>query len=260
MDLGLKGKYALVTGGSHGIGRAIALALAEEGCNVAVCSRGSQHLFGVEKEMLAKGVDARGLPCDVLWAEDIERVLAEIKGMWGRLDILVNNIGGGGRWGSTVLDTPEKTWAEVYEKNMMAAIRFTLGVLPMMAEHRWGRVVTIASIYGREAGAAKPWFNVAKAAEIMLMKSLSRDYELVRKGITFNTVAPGPIMIPDTGWDEEAKKDPMGFQEMRLREFPQARLGTPEEVASVVAFLCSEKAGHVNGACVTVDGGYGRTP
>lgn len=259
MDLGLKGKYALVTGGSHGIGRAVALALADEGCSVAICARGTERLKEVTREIAAKGVQALWFPCDVMEPEEITRVLSELKDVWGRLDILVNNVGGGGRWGSTVLETPETTWVEVYEKNVLAAIRFTLGSLPLMVEQRWGRVVTIASLFGRETGAAKPWFNVAKAAEIMMMKSLARDRELVRKGITFNTVAPGSIMIPDTGWAEEQRQNPEAFAQMVEREFPLGRLGSPEEVASVVAFLCSEKASLINGACVVVDGGQGRS-
>jgi len=119
-------------------------------------------------------------------------------------------------------------------------------------------VVTIASLLGREGG-GRPWFNMAKSAEISLMKTLAMNASLARDGITFNSVAPGAIMIPSTGWEEEQKKDPEKFKKMVDLQFPLDRLGTPEEVANVVVFLCSEKASLVNGACIPIDGGESRS-
>ena len=177
---------------------------------------------------------------------------------WGTLHILINNVGGGGRWGKpSVEETPEDVWIDVYNKNAMAAIRFTTLALPFMRKQRWGRVITISSISGREGG-ARPWYTVAKSAEISLMKALAVDHALVRDGITFNSVAPGSIMIPDTGWERERNENPVAFQQMLDARYPLGRLGTPEEVAHVVAFLCSEKASFVNGASVTVDGAESR--
>jgi len=167
---------------------------------------------------------------------------------------LVNNVGGGGRWGTdSIEDTPEQVWVDVYNKNAMAAVRFVRLVIPFMRKQKWGRVVTIASMYGREGG-GRPWFNMSKSAEISLMKTLAMNPVLARSGITFNTVAPGNIMIPDTGWDEEMKKDLRGFKRI-ISTLPLGRLGTAEEVANMVVFLCSEKASLVNGACIAVDGG-----
>jgi 3-oxoacyl-[acyl-carrier protein] reductase len=123
-----------------------------------------------------------------------------------------------------------------------------------MRRQRWGRVVTITSVLGIEAG-GKPWFNVAKAAQTTLMKNLSRNKALVRSGITFNSVAPGAIMIPDTGWEKELQRDPAEFEKLLDQSFPLGRLGTPEEVADVVAFICSDRARLVNGAAIVVDGG-----
>jgi len=255
MDLGIRGKYALVTGGSHGIGLAIASALAEEGCNVAICGRNQNRLDQAVTDLEAKGVEAIGVPADVLIKTDIEKVVKTVIDSWKTIHILVNNVGGGGRWGSpSVEETTEQVWIDVYSKNAMAAVRFTRLVIPFMRKQKWGRVVTIASIYGREGG-GRPWFNMAKSAEISLMKTLAMNTDLVRDGITFNTVAPGAIMIADTGWEEEMKKDAESFKRMVNANFPLGRLGTPEEVASVVVFLCSEKASLVNGACVAVDGG-----
>lgn len=254
MDLGLRNRFALVTGGSHGIGLAIALALAEEGCNVAICSRDPKKLLSAKKELLAYGVSVLALKCDVLKKSNIKKVISSVIHSWGTLHILVNNVGGGGRWGSPLFEeTKEEVWQEVYDKNAGAAIKFTMPLIPFMKKQKWGRVVTIASIYGKEGG-GRPWFNMAKSAEISLMKNLAINPDYARSGITFNSVTPGAIMIPDTGWEKELKENPKAFRKMVNEHFPMGRLGTPEEVASVVAFLCSEKTSLINGACIVVDG------
>lgn len=259
MNLGIRGKYALVTGGSHGIGLAIARALAEEGCNVAICARNQERLSEVVVDLKAKGVETMGVSADVLVQTDIEKVMKTVIDSWGTIHILVNNVGGGGRWGSlSVEETAEQVWIDVYNKNAMAAVRFTRLAIPFMRKQKWGRVVTIASMYGREGG-GRPWFNMSKSAEISLMKTLAMNPVLTRSGITFNTVAPGNIMIPDTGWEAEMKKDLTGFKRMVDSNFPLGRLGTPEEVANMVVFLCSEKASLVNGACIAVDGGESKS-
>ena len=258
MDLGLKEKCALVTGGSHGIGRAIALALADEGCNVAICARNKQRVDEVAKEIRGKGVISIGISADATNLQDIVRVMRTITGTWEKLHILINNVGGGGSWGSDdVEQTPENVWQEVYDKNVMAATRFTMQSLPLMRKEKWGRVVTVSSVYGREAG-GRPWYNMAKSAQISLMKSLSINSDLVRDGITFNSIAPGYIMIPDTGLDSRQKENPEEFKKFVLDNFPLGRLGLPEEVASVVTFLCSDNARLINGASIAVDGGQSK--
>jgi len=255
MDLGIKGKYALITGGSHGIGRAAALSLAQAGCNVAICARGKEKLEATIRDIKAYGVEALSISMDVLNPQQVEAGLKAVESHWGRLHILVNNVGGGGRWGSEAIEeTPIEVWQQVYEKNAMAAVRFTTWAMPLMRKEKWGRVVTVSSIFGHIAG-GRPWFNMAKAAQIALMQNLSAKKELVRCGITFNAVAPGSVMIPGTGWDAEKQKDPRSFEAMADREFPLGRLGTPEEVADVIVFLCSVKASLVNGSVVVVDGG-----
>jgi 3-oxoacyl-[acyl-carrier protein] reductase len=259
MDLGIRDKFALVTGGSHGIGRAIALTLADEGCNVAICARDEQRVRETTKEIEARGVGALGISADVMASADIDRVTTTVVRAWGTLHILINNVGGGGRWGGeSVEETAEEVWLDVYNKNAMAAVRFTMRSVPYMRKEKWGRVVTIASVYGKEGG-GRPWFNMAKSAQIALMKNLAIRKDLIRDGITFNSVAPGGIMIPDTGWAEEQKKNPAEFCEKVDRDFALGRLGTPEEVAKVVAFICSEGASLLNGACVAVDGGESRS-
>lgn len=248
MNFGLAGKVALVTGGSHGIGLATAEALKAEGCKVVICAR-QEHRLNEAATLL----NALAIRADVQKLSDIERVMAKMIEVFETIHILVNNVGGGGRWGKpSIEETPSEVWSEVYQKNAGAASYFTRLVIPYMRKQKWGRVVTVASIHGVEGG-GRPWFTMAKAAEIALMKTLARTPYLVRDGITFNTVAPGGIMIPDTGWEKEAQEP--GFQERLDRDYPLGRLGTPDEVASVVAFLCSEGARLVNGTCVAVDGG-----
>ena len=168
-------------------------------------------------------------------------------------------MGGGGRWGQEDIEqTREQVWRNVFNKNTLASVRFTTKVLPYMKKQKWGRVITISSIYGKEGG-GRPWFSIAKSSEISFMKALSMNYDLVREGITFNTIAPGNIMIKDTGWDLMKKDNSVLFENKLDKEFPLGRLGTPNEVANVVVFLSSEKASLINGACITVDGGESKS-
>src|SRR3990167_2581852 len=220
MNLGIKNKFALVTGGTHGIGRSIALALADEGCNVAVCSRDKKHVENTVLELKSKGIDCIGIQADVTNNTDIKRVVKAVINKWGAVHILINNVGGGGRWGSEIVEeTKEEVWQEVYNKNALAAIRFTMLVIPFMRKQKWGRVVTVTSIFGREAG-GRPWFSMAKTAETALMKALASQPYLAADGITFNSIAPGAIMIPDTGWDRELREKPEEVAAFIRRELP----------------------------------------
>lgn len=255
IDYGLNGKYALITGGSHGIGRAIAIQLAREGCNIAICARNVDRMNEVVETIKREDVKAISIQCDVLMPECIDLVIHEIKKNWGTLDILINNVGGGGRWGTEVYEDFNE-WDKVYEKNAGVARKLTMAFIPYMRIQKWGRVITVASIIGKEGG-GRPWFCMAKSAEIALMKSLSMSKNFVRHGVTFNTVAPGAILIPETGWVEESRKN--DFLKKIDEGYPLNRLGTPEEVASVVVFLCSTKSSLVNGACIAVDGGKSKS-
>ncbi len=257
MERELVGKTAVVTGGTHGIGLAIALDLARQGCRAIVCSRSESRVTAAVRELsqISRN-DHRGVIFDALSIQSIDELIGQVHEIArGGVDILVNNVGGGGRWGDEdPLRTELRVWNEVYQKNVGVAVQLTLAFLPGMIKKRWGRVISVTSIYGRMAG-GRPWFSVAKHAQEALMKNLSQNRTFARSNITFNTVAPGNIMIPDTGWAREEQKDPAGFASFLEENFTLARLGSAEEVASVITFLCSPKASFINGASILTDGG-----
>jgi 3-oxoacyl-[acyl-carrier protein] reductase len=253
--LGLENKNAIVTGGSNGIGFETAKMLASEGCNVAILARNKNKLKLAKLEIEKFGVQCIAVDVDVLSKTQIEKSFKVISSFWKEIHILVNNVGGGGRWGSpNLFETSDKVWSEVYDKNLTAALRYTRFVIPYMKQQQWGRVVTVTSTLGRQAG-GRPWFNIAKTAQTCLMKNLALNKDLVSNGITFNSVAPGCIMIPDTGWEKEKNTDPIKFEKMVKEKFPLGRMGHPEEVAYAITMLCGIHASLINGAALAVDGG-----
>jgi 3-oxoacyl-[acyl-carrier protein] reductase len=255
MQLGLKDKIALVTGGSYGIGRAIALALADEGCRVAICARGAERLETTAAEIRARGVLAFAIPADATLAESAQRVVNAVVQKWGSLHILINNVGGGGGLETRAIEeVPEEKWLEAYQRNALATQRFTMQAIPHLRRAKWGRVVAIASTQGKEGG-GRPWYTMSKSAEISMMKTLALNADLVRSGITFNSVAPGRVIFDGNDWDQFRLEDPERFAQTLNQRLPMGRAGTPEEVAAVVTFVCSERASLLNGACIAVDGG-----
>ena len=232
-------KTALITGGTHGI---VIGSRTQKRVNEAIqlLSKYDVHVTGFTFD----GTDLLSVD------EAISNTLSKLK-----IDILINNVGGGGRWGEEdILKTEWSIWERVYNKNVNTAIKFTLAVLPNMLQQEWGRVVTISSIYGKQAG-GRPWYNIAKAGEIALMKNLSQNRTLIRGGVTFNTVCPGSIMIEDTGWEKEKLDSPQRFSDLMNLEYPMGHLGEPVDVANVVAFLCKSQSSFINGAVIMVDGG-----
>ena len=249
MDFGIEGKVALVTAATRGIGHSIAQELAREGARVSVVARTEADVKRVAKEIAGFGVSA-----DVTTDNGCRKAVEETRQHLGPIDILVNNYGA--RAGTSWQDTGPKEFEAAFAGNVTVSLRMTQLVLPSMIERAWGRVVVITSVWGREAGGA-PAYNAAKAAETSMVKSLA--HEVASKGVTVNSVAPGSILFEGGGWHRRQQADPQGIAEFVRREMPLGRFGTPEEVASVVAFVCSRQASLLTGASIAVDGVQGRS-
>jgi 3-oxoacyl-[acyl-carrier protein] reductase len=249
MDLELRGKVGIVTGASRGIGRSIAMGLAEEGCNLAICARNDEALQEAAQAMRAKGVDVVALPVDMTQEAGIKQIVDETMTAFQHIDVLVNNVGAS-NWKPFVEHTDED-WQNLIDLNLFAAIRMCRRVVPIMEKQGSGSIIMISSIWGRELGGPSS-YNTTKAAEIGLAKNLAK--ELAPKGIRVNTVAPGSILFPGGGWDVRQKADPEGMAAFVDQNMPFGRFGRPEEVADVVVFLSSGRASLMSGACINVDG------
>ncbi|GAC1506553.1 MAG: glucose 1-dehydrogenase [Candidatus Dormibacteraceae bacterium] len=249
MDLGIAGRVALVTAATRGIGLGIGHALAGEGVRVSVVARTESDV-----KRTAESLRGHGVAADLMTEEGCRRAVKETEEELGPIDILINNLGL--RAGTSWNDTGPAELETAFNGNVTVGVRMHQLVLPGMIERGWGRIVAITSVWGRETGGA-PAYNAAKAAEISVVKSLSR--EVAAKGVTVNAVAPGSILWAGGGWDRRQKADPAGIAEYVRQEMPLGRFGAVDEVASVVAFICSMHASLVNGAVVAVDGGQSRS-
>ncbi len=255
MDLGLKGKVAIVTGASRGIGKGIALRLAEEGCRTVLCARGAEALEAAAAEVGAKS-ETHAVAVDVTAPDAPERLVRAALDAFGRIDVLVGNAGGNRR--KPMEETTDADWEDLLDLNLKSNLRCSKAVIPHMRAGGGGSIVFITSIFGREAGGpGLSLYNTTKSALISAAKIMS--LELAADGIRVNTVAPGSIRFPGSSWDRRVEADPEGMTRFVEQNLPIGRFGTVEEVADVVTFLASERAGLVTGACLNVDGGQSRS-
>jgi 3-oxoacyl-[acyl-carrier protein] reductase len=259
MDLGLRNRACIVTGASSGIGKAAALALAREGAAVLLIGRREQALADVAEECGRAGGRGEVLALDVTEADAGERAVAECVGRLGRIDVLVNDAGT-----SAVKSLDQLTdadWQGQWELNVMAPMRLMRAAAPAMAERGWGRIVNVCSSSGKRPSKTNMAYSVTKAAQLSLSRAFADLY--AAHGVLVNAVAPGPVgsalwMAPGGLADQAAEAQGITREqaiEAAAARVPLGRLGAEQEVAAVIAFLCSEAASNVAGAAWSVDGG-----
>ena len=253
MDLGIAGKTALVTASSQGMGRNIAFALASEGVNVALFARTKEKLDATATEIAARhGVRAIGIAGDMRNETDVARLAAGIRVAFGGLDILILNTGRAPNPIRAAVDEQDGArWHEAYQTQLWGAIQVTKGVLPLMMDRGWGRIVTITSSSVKEPMAHHSLSTVFRAGVTAYMKHLAN--EIGHAGITVNCVAPALIDSSHRGPPPAGRSEAETAARKKLT--PLGRLGTQEEVTGVVTFLASLQAGFITGSSIQVEGG-----
>lgn len=251
MDLQLKGKVALITGGSRGIGLRTAHLFAEEGCDVAICGRESSSLATTAEELRQMGVRVAALQGDVTVGGEAAQIVEQCVAQLGGIDILVNNVGGS--TGGNLFDATDEDWLRTYELNVFQIIRMIRLAAPHIRKRGGGAIINISSISGWEAQlAGSAQYGSSKAAQIFLTERLA--LELVHDNIRVNTVSPGSIVWEGGGWDNFRVNSPQSYANYVSDGFPMGRLGKPEEVADVIVFLASPRSNWINGRNIPVDG------
>ncbi len=252
MELGLKGKVAVVTGGTEGIGRATALQLAKEGANVAICARTKEAVDATAAEIAKLGVQALGVAADMSKAADIDRFMKAVVDQFGRIDILVNNAGTSKR--GAFLELTDEEWANDLELKVFGAIRCSRLAVPHMKKNQDGRIVNITISSAKQPGAQSYPTSVSRAAGLAITKALSKEF--AADNILVNTICIGKIK---SGQHERRyTKDGTGadkyYANMAI-DIPIRRVGEAEEVANVITFLASDAASYVTGSSINLDGG-----
>lgn len=262
MELGLKDKVAAITGGSVGIGLTVAHGLAAEGVHLAICARNEARAISEAQAIAAQhGVRAIGVAADVTQPGNIDHFVEVIQQEFGGVDILINNAGTGSE--ETILDAPDEKWQYYWDLHLMAAVRLSRSLAPMMQQRGGGVIINNASICATQPLYYEPIYNVTKAALVMFSKCLAN--ELIPHNIRVNAINPGLIMTPD--WQNTARlltqDSDTTWQEylenIAKDNAPIGRFGTPEELANFFVFLCSDRASYSVGSTYYVDGGWLRT-
>ena len=262
MDLGLAGRACAVTGASRGIGLAVARGLAAEGAHVLLCARGAEALEEAAAEVraaAAPGARVEALALDVTAPGAGARLLERAGAAVGALEVLVNNAGTSAV--RPLEELSDEDWQAQWELNVMGPMRLMRAVAPAMAERGWGRIVNVSSSSGRRSSATNVAYSVAKTAQLALSRAWADAY--AGRGVLVNAVAPGPVATGlwtgKGGMADQSAERSGGTPEEALEavgaKVPLGRLGMPDEIAAVVAFLCSERAGNVAGATWAADGG-----
>lgn len=246
MQISLKGKRAVVTGGSKGIGRSIALSLASAGASVSICARGAAALENASGEISAHGVKVHAAACDLGDSDAIRSYIAAAATALEGIDILVNNASGFGQ------SDDEAGWEKSINIDVMATVRTSHAAIPLMEKAGGGAILNISSIAGYRGSIRSAPYSAVKAA--LINYTMSQGLMLAPKRIRVNAIAPGSIEFPGGVWDERKKSSPQLYQSV-LRSIPWGRLGHPEEIATVAVFLCSDAASWVTGQTLSVDGG-----
>ncbi|MGE3160773.1 MAG: SDR family oxidoreductase [Burkholderiales bacterium] len=260
MDLGLKGKCALVTGGSMGIGKAAALEFAAEGCRVAIAARGEAALAEATREIGERTrAEVLAVRADCTKPEDVRSMVEEAVARFGRLDILVNSIGAAKS--GDFLTLPEDAWRESLELKLYGVIRCCREALPHMQRQRWGRIVNLIGHRARQPESQAMPAGVANAGLVNFTKALADEY--VKDGILANGVSPCPMETRRLDYMVKAKAQMMGISEDEarqeyLRDIPIGRFARPEEIAPLIAFLASERNTYISGTTIAIDGGATR--
>ena len=259
MDLDLKDKVAAVTGGSVGIGLAIARGLAAEGAHLALCARDEQRVREVAHALSEEfGVQAIGVAADVSDTSGISAFADGIATTFGGADILINNAGTGSE--ETILTAPDERWHYYWDLHVMAAVRLARVLAPSMRRRGGGVILHNASICASQPLGYEPIYNVTKAALVMFSKCLAN--ELIADNIRVNTVNPGLVMTPD--WQKTARLLTEGTEQsweayldtIARENAPIGRFASPEEVANLFVFLCSPRASYCVGSTYYIDGGW----
>jgi len=245
MDLGLKGKRAIVTGGSRGIGRAIAETFAAEGADVAICARKAEHLATAVESLKAKGVRASGCSLDVADGLALNSWIASTADVLGGIDALVCNVS------ALAVGDSADTWEQTFRADMMHTVNAVAAAVPHLEKSKSASIVVISSVSGFEVDFAAGSYGAVKAALIHYAKGLSR--QLVSKGIRVNCVSPGNTYFDGGIWQTIEKNMPELYNST-LKANPTGRFGTPQEVANGVVFLSSPAASRISGANLVIDG------